>query len=188
MNRLNAHTETVGESRDGEAVQVQICAEKHGSDIFTALVNNVNHRTEDASPKWGHLKVSESCKSLDVTNRIRELREALGLSLSELARRVGTSPQQLYRLEHGERRLAENWMRRIAAGLGVRPGDLLVEAREVAGELVQSKAELSLLRFWRAMPTEQKRWLIAAARDYGFNLVNNNDGPRNQPKARSARG
>jgi len=187
MDGLNAHADGIGKGRDGDAVQVQVSAEEHGADIFTAMVNKVNHEPASASPDWPHPIARDSFKYNDVSNRIRELRKALGLSLSELARRVGTSPQQLYRLENGERRLAENWMRRIAAGLGVRPGDLLVEAREVAGELVQSKAELSLLRFWRAMPTEQKRWLIAAARDYGFNLVNNNDGPRNQPKARSAR-
>lgn len=54
-------------------------------------------------------------------NRIRSLREARGWSQSELARRVGTSQVEISRLETGERKLTEDWMRRLANALDVRP-------------------------------------------------------------------
>ena len=109
------------------------------------------------------------------------------MTLVQTAEMAGTTVQQLSRLERGERRLTDDWMRMIALALGVRPADLLPEARENIGEFVQSPAELSLLRFWRSIPISEKRWIIAAARDHGFNLLNDNDGPRNQPQVRRAR-
>lgn len=61
-------------------------------------------------------------------NRIRELFEAKGLTAEDLADRVGTSATQIRRLANGSRRLTEDWMRRIARALDVRPADLLREA------------------------------------------------------------
>lgn len=61
----------------------------------------------------------------DTMNRIRELREAVGLSAEELAVRVNTSPQQIGRLENGARRLTVDWMHAIAAALECSPADLI---------------------------------------------------------------
>jgi SOS-response transcriptional repressor LexA len=58
-------------------------------------------------------------------NRIQEWRRARGITLAELARRAGTSAQQMGRLEAGTRRLTTGWMDRIAQGLQIRPADLL---------------------------------------------------------------
>lgn len=60
-------------------------------------------------------------------NRIRELREARGLSQQQLADRVipKTAQPQIDRLEKGERRLTQAWMERIAAALGVNVTDIL---------------------------------------------------------------
>lgn len=58
-------------------------------------------------------------------NRIREAREAQKLSLEELAQRVGTSRQQIHKLEKGERRLTQEWTRKIAHALGVNPQTIL---------------------------------------------------------------
>ena len=61
-------------------------------------------------------------------NRIRELREAAGLSQEALAQMVGTSNQQIGRLERGERELTLRWMERIATSLQCKPADLLPSA------------------------------------------------------------
>lgn len=63
-------------------------------------------------------------------NRIRELREAKGLSADQLAEIVDppTSGAQIRRLEVGARKLTEDWMRRIAGALEVNPADLLENA------------------------------------------------------------
>lgn len=57
-------------------------------------------------------------------NRIKELREARDWSQEDLAERVGTSQQQIGRLEGERRRLTQDWMERIARALEVRPTDL----------------------------------------------------------------
>lgn len=58
-------------------------------------------------------------------NRIREIREAAGLSSDQLAERVGTSGAQIRRLESGDRKLTDGWMARIAEALGCTPADLI---------------------------------------------------------------
>jgi transcriptional regulator with XRE-family HTH domain len=54
-------------------------------------------------------------------NRIRELREARGFTLDDLAVRVGTTNQQISHLELGKRQLTVAWLRRLGAALGCHP-------------------------------------------------------------------
>jgi transcriptional regulator with XRE-family HTH domain len=79
-----------------------------------------------------------------ISANIRRVREAKGLSRSQLGLRMSpqTSSQQIERLEKGERRLTVDWIERIAKGLGVDPGELIVGdsgqftmTPEVAGEV-----------------------------------------------------
>lgn len=58
-------------------------------------------------------------------NRIRELREAKGLSQAELARQINVTPPALQKVEVGSRKLDQLWMRRIADALQCEPADLL---------------------------------------------------------------
>jgi len=60
-----------------------------------------------------------------MSNRIKYLREQQGLNQTELARRIGTTAQQLGHLEAGRRRLTQDWMKRIAEGLSCLPADLM---------------------------------------------------------------
>jgi phage repressor protein C with HTH and peptisase S24 domain len=60
-----------------------------------------------------------------MANRIKEWRLKRGLSMQALAERVGTSRQQIHKLERSERRLTEDWMRRVAGILDCAPADLL---------------------------------------------------------------
>lgn len=59
------------------------------------------------------------------TNRTRELRELAGLSMDELAERMGTSHQQVSKHELGQRRLTIQWLQRYAMALGVTPADIM---------------------------------------------------------------
>lgn len=61
-------------------------------------------------------------------NRIREIREALGLTVDQLASEVGTSGATISRLETGERRLTVDWMQKIAQALKVSPSELIANA------------------------------------------------------------
>lgn len=82
-------------------------------------------------------------------NRIAKLRELRGWSQADLAREVRTSQPQINRLETGERKLTEEWMRRIAHALDVGPADLLDVATraefsdEVEPYLPEASADLA---------------------------------------------
>lgn len=60
-----------------------------------------------------------------VRNRIKELRDKKRLSLQKLADRVGTSRQQIHKLETGETQLTPLWIQRIAPHLDVNPNALI---------------------------------------------------------------
>ncbi len=64
-----------------------------------------------------------------MANRIKEWRLRRGLSMQALAERAGTSRQQVHKLERGERRLTEEWMRRVADILDCAPADLLAPSK-----------------------------------------------------------
>jgi len=58
-------------------------------------------------------------------NRILELRKSKGMTLAELAKKTASTPQQIGRLEKGERRLTTDWMEKIAHALDIPPEDLM---------------------------------------------------------------
>jgi transcriptional regulator with XRE-family HTH domain len=62
-----------------------------------------------------------------MTNRIRDIRKAKGLTLADLAAACDpqTTAQTIGRLETGMRSLSLTWMNRIAAALGVDPASLM---------------------------------------------------------------
>ena len=64
-------------------------------------------------------------------NRIAERRQELGLTKTEVARRIGTSKQHFGRLESGETSLDPAWLRKLARALACRPIDLLPELGQV---------------------------------------------------------
>ncbi len=53
-----------------------------------------------------------------VSEQLKRRRQALGLSLSDVARRVGTSPATLSRYEHGWTRFETYTLRKLAVALG----------------------------------------------------------------------
>ena len=57
-------------------------------------------------------------------NRIKERRKAKGLSLEELAERLGTTHGTIYRIERGETRLFHELLPALANELGVKPSEL----------------------------------------------------------------
>ena len=71
-----------------------------------------------------------------MTNKIRDLRKQNGLSQQDLAKRIGTTGQQVGHLEAGRRKLTQGWMERLAVGLGCGPADLL-GAANVSSNLLQ---------------------------------------------------
>jgi SOS-response transcriptional repressor LexA len=58
-------------------------------------------------------------------NRIKALREAQSLSQDDLAKRAGTTRQQIFRLEKNQRRLSDVWIERLARALDCDPTELI---------------------------------------------------------------
>lgn len=90
-------------------------------------------------------------------NRLRALREAKGLTLRELADRVGTSNQQLSHLELGKRQLTTDWLMRLAAALDCHPWEIV--AQTLPDGLTER--ERRLLERFRQMPEDQQASLLA---------------------------
>lgn len=58
-------------------------------------------------------------------NNIERLRTEAGWSRPQLASRMGTSPQQVERLEKGQRRLTTGWIEKFAEAFGVAPAAII---------------------------------------------------------------
>ena len=75
-----------------------------------------------------------------ITTRIREIRKTRGLTLQQLADKVGTTAQTIQRLETDNMSVSVDWLERIAPALGVSAAGLLNETPNIravryAGEL-----------------------------------------------------
>lgn len=57
--------------------------------------------------------------------RIRELRKLRGLTLKELADKIGTTPQTVQRLETANMTVSTAWLEKIARALNVEPAELI---------------------------------------------------------------
>lgn len=73
--------------------------------------------------------------------RIAAERKARGMNRPELARLMGTTPQQVERLEKGQRRLSEDWLNRAATAFGIPTTALLSdESPQPPAEAVKPNA------------------------------------------------
>ena len=73
-----------------------------------------------------------------MTNRIRDIRKAKGLTLADLAAACTppTTAQTIGRLETGMRQLSLGWMNKIAAALGVDPASLMRDEAATPAQIV----------------------------------------------------
>ena len=75
-------------------------------------------------------------------NKIRNLRKKKGFTMKKLADAVGTSQQQIDRLEKNQRRLTVDWMRRIGKALDCDIMDLLPDSGQHRSSAITSKAKV----------------------------------------------
>lgn len=84
-----------------------------------------------------------------VGRRIAQRRTAMGLSQTNLAQRIGISPQQVQKYEAGSNRISASRLNAIALVMGVSPGALF-PAGETDGGLEVASGDLLALRFMTA--------------------------------------
>lgn len=69
--------------------------------------------------------------------RIRDIRQSRGLTIAQLAEKVGVSTPHMSEVERGKKNLNNHLMERISAALGVAPEDLIASPeKDVFGSLL----------------------------------------------------
>jgi len=91
------------------------------------------------------------------TNRLREWRMHLGLTMEQLAELANTTTATIQRLESGARELKVSQLPRFALALGIRPVDLL------PGSAKTSTEQRELLEIFDKLDTEEQRRLVRIA-------------------------
>ncbi len=125
-------------------------------DLTTPLELRPYTRT-DASPASLPPTSTERAEPPVAPNRLQALREARGLTLRELAERVGASRQHMSSLERGARRLTTDWLLRLADGLECHPCEILA-LDEPEGV---TRRERLLLAYLRRLDEGQQQALMA---------------------------
>jgi len=77
---------------------------------------------------------------MSIANNIAAFREQKGWARPELAKRMSTTPQQVERLEKGQRGLTTDWIEKAARALGVPVGDIITPGAP-HGEPIQRYVE-----------------------------------------------
>lgn len=96
--------------------------------------------------------------SVMTDNRIREIRIDRGLSQQALADAVGTSKTQISKLEKSQRRLTDEWMRRLARALECHPAELMMDCTTSS----LSSREEELLVLFRGLSEPQQEAFVKA--------------------------
>lgn len=74
-----------------------------------------------------------------MSNNIAQIRKAAGMSQTDLADAIGTTLNNLGKLERGDRRLNQDWIVKISGALGVSP-EAIIAASYDRGEVRQDRA------------------------------------------------
>jgi transcriptional regulator with XRE-family HTH domain len=109
----------------------------------------------------GYGRVSQSGETAAMGNRIREIRLQKGMALREVAERAGTIAQTIAKLEKGTMALNLEWMRQIAAALGVKPADLLTDADNP--DRLRDDSERALLADFRDLSPKGRELVLTRA-------------------------
>ncbi len=93
-----------------------------------------------------------------MANRVRELRKSRNLTQQQLADMIGTTKQQVGRLENSKRRLSDHWVERLSQVMKIHPGELWAEVPGSSSELTPQ--EQAMLDLFRNLSDEQRSALV----------------------------
>lgn len=108
--------------------------------------------------------------------RLRELRDRVGLSRPQLAAKIKAHPNQIQKLENGERKLTVEWIEKLAPHLGVEPRDFLraAEGRLHASVETVKGTEFARLPLFDIRASAGRGALVADGEPIGFRLFDHN--------------
>ncbi len=93
-------------------------------------------------------------------NRIAQIRQLKGMSLTEVANAASTTKAQIQKLEKGEGRLTLDWIERIARALGVSVVDLIPSVEVKSGA---QKVDGQIMSMINMLSERDKRMLLDVA-------------------------
>lgn len=96
-------------------------------------------------------------------NFIRELREARGWTLQEVADKIGVKNPHISMLEGGSRGLSVEMLYRLARAFGVHP--LEITEGPISPETPEG-AELELVRTFRELPSDKQRLYLSLGKTF----------------------
>jgi len=102
-----------------------------------------------------------------MNNNISFLRKKLGLSQQELANIIGTSQQQIDRLEKAERKLTADWMQKLSLALKCKPADLIDFTQTQSSA---TKVETAIARVIGAIETKFSNMVREFAADEQYEI------------------
>ena len=105
---------------------------------------------EKALPLWQPQEMATETKTIPVPERprrkktrLRERREAAGMTLFDLAEKTGFHPSTVHKLETGKLRIKDDQFARLANALGCRIADIVEEPRGApAGNEIERAGEI----------------------------------------------
>lgn len=100
---------------------------------------------------------------MSVASRIRQSRQALGLTQEELARRIGVSRSAVAQWETDRTGQVRANLTRVAAVLGVSAGYLLAGDQSQASLAAEGADELALLNLYRSLQEDRRAELLRLA-------------------------
>ena len=103
---------------------------------------------------------------MDIGQRVREVREDLGMQRTVLARRVGVAENTIYRIETAKRTPSVELLEKIARELRTEPADLFKEPVPLA-EVSQETGRLEEERVEADSPKDRQHWerVLASVRE-----------------------
>ena len=97
-------------------------------------------------------------KKISEKTALYKIRKEKGLSQPELAERVGTTTQQISKLENGERKLAPEWIDRLSKALKCSKAELLGEEPQET----MTEREKAFLEMFRNLSELEQDGIMAA--------------------------
>lgn len=111
--------------------------------------------------------VNPTITPMKVGERIREIRKAKGLKLSEVENRAGLTEGNLSRIERGVQWLSEDKFYALAAALGVAPTQFFGPAEAAPGQL-DPDVLVGIIKVLRELTPELQRLALAQVQNVGL--------------------
>lgn len=112
----------------------------------------------------------DTSSGMKYPNRIKDIREQMGLTREALAKKANTIPGQIYKLETGERKLTHAWMVRLAKPLNCNPSDFITNTFSPNENETQRESELAIIYVLKVILQIMMQHQMVSTKGLDFNF------------------